>query len=78
MEMRAMSWLSVVEEHVREHRFGMVSDLAFAIAWVTLVTIVFGALGGPTWAYYLSMAAGVLAYYGYMSQVEYVRSREKS
>lgn len=60
-----MSRLEAVGEHVREHRSGMAVDLAFAVVWVTVVSVVFGALRAPQWATYLGMAAGVAAYYGF-------------
>ncbi len=49
----------------REERWGMLTDLVFAIVWVTLVEMIFYvAGGGPTWAYYGCMLAGVVAYFG--------------
>lgn len=60
-----MSVLEAVGDHVREHRSGMVVDLVFAMAWVTVVSVLFDLLQGPQWAYYLTMAAGVVAYYGF-------------
>ncbi|WP_222919444.1 hypothetical protein [Natrinema sp. SYSU A 869] len=48
----------------REERWGMLTDLVFAILWVTAVDIVFRVLEGPDWAYYMFMLAGVVAYFG--------------
>ena len=52
--------------YVRENRRGMFTDLVFAVAWVTLVNVIFRVVDGPTWAYYMFMFAGVLAYYGFV------------
>jgi hypothetical protein len=52
--------------HVRDHRNGMLFDLLFALVWVGVVTVLAGLLGGPQWAHSATMAAGVLAYYGFV------------
>lgn len=66
--------LETVGEHVREHRSGMVVDLLFAVAWVTVVTVVFDVLpGGPQWLYYLTLVGGVVAYFGFFASLEAVR-----
>ena len=65
--------IDAVRDHVREHRDGMLFDLVFAIAWVTVVTVLFTLLQGPQWAYYLTMAGGVVAYYGFMGSLEAAR-----
>ncbi|WP_049923790.1 hypothetical protein [Halopiger djelfimassiliensis] len=57
---RIREWL----ETARSERWGILTDLAFAIGWVTLVELVFRVLEGPTWAYYMFMVAGIAAYYG--------------
>jgi hypothetical protein len=44
----------------------MFTDLVFAVAWVTLVNVIFRSVDGPTWAYYPFMLAGVAAYYGFI------------
>lgn len=62
-----MSLADTVRDHVREHRGGMIFDLAFAVAWVTVVSVVFQVLDGPQWAYYLCMALGVVAYFGFVA-----------
>lgn len=53
-------WLTTA----REERWGILTDLAFAIAWVTIVELFFSLVDGPTWAYYMFMLAGVVAYFG--------------
>ena len=70
--------LTVVGEHIREHRFGMVVDLVFALAWVTVVTVVFDLLpGGPRWLYSLTLLGGVLAYYGFFASLGTVRETDQ-
>jgi hypothetical protein len=69
-----MGVLETIGEHVQEHRSGMVVDLAFAVIWVTAVTALFDFLSGPQWAYYLTMGAGVLAYYGFFWSLAAARS----
>ncbi|WP_254767338.1 hypothetical protein [Salinilacihabitans rarus] len=56
--------LDAVREYVAEHRYGLLTDLAFAVVWVTMVSILFEVVDGPRWAYYMFMLAGVVAYYG--------------
>lgn len=70
-----MSYAERLYEHVREHRGGLLVDLAFAVTWVTLVTVLFDALDGPQWAYYLSLFSGVVAYYGFFASLEAARGR---
>jgi hypothetical protein len=66
--------LETVGEHLQEHRSGMLVDLVFALAWVTVVTLVFDLLpGGPQWLYYLTLLGGVVAYYGFFASLEAVR-----
>jgi hypothetical protein len=57
-------------EYVVENRRGMVGDLVFAVVWVTLVNLFFRVVDGPTWAYYMFMAAGIVAYFGFVFSVE--------
>jgi len=67
--------LETVGEHVDEHRGGMVVDFVFALAWVTVVTVVFDLLpGGPQWLYYLTLLGGVVAYYGFFWSLDAVRA----
>lgn len=76
--MSAMPLADTVREHVREHRSGMLVDLLFAIAWVTVVTVVFDLLQGPQWAYYLTMFGGVIAYFGFFASLEAVREGDRT
>ncbi|MFC4986601.1 hypothetical protein [Saliphagus infecundisoli] len=57
-------------ETVREQRWGMAADLAFAVVWVTMVEVLFTVADGPTWAYYACMFAGVVAYFGFVWNTE--------
>ena len=66
--------VDAVRDHVREHRSGMVVDLAFAVVWVGVVTALFDLLQGPTWAYHLSLAGGVVAYFGFFASLKAARA----
>lgn len=48
----------------------MLTDLAFAVVWVTLISVFFDLVDGPQWAYYMFMLAGIVAYYGFMGSVD--------
>ncbi|GAB7017988.1 hypothetical protein [Halostagnicola sp. A-GB9-2] len=50
-------------ETARDERWGILTDLAFAIVWVTMVEVLFQLVDGPTWAYYLCMISGIVAYF---------------
>ena len=70
----ARDLLETVGDHIQAHRSGLVVDFVFALAWVTVVTLLFDLLpGGPQWLYYLTLAAGVVAYYGFFASLEAVR-----
>ncbi len=58
-----MSPPETLREYVSEHGQGMVTDLVFAVVWVTVVTGIHRAAAGPEWAYYLLLLAGVPAYF---------------
>ncbi|MFC7081565.1 hypothetical protein [Halorussus caseinilyticus] len=62
-----------VRNHVREHRSGMVTDFVFAVVWVAVVSVLFDVLQGPTWAYHLALAGGVVAYFGFFASLEAAR-----
>jgi len=68
-----MSLVDTVVDHVAEHHDGMLFDLVFAIAWVTVVTLLFRGLGAPDLVYYGALAAGVVAYYGFAMSLELAR-----
>lgn len=67
-----MSVVDRVREHVDEHGGGMVYDLLFAVVWVALVNALFDFVftGAPTWAFYMFMAAGIPAYFGFFWSLE--------
>ena len=71
-----MSIIDAIRDHVSEHREGMLFDLVFAIAWVTLVSLIFEVVDGPRWAYYLLMFAGVVAYFGFVTSWEVAKQRQ--
>lgn len=68
-----MSIAETIRNHVKEHRSGMVTDLVFAMFWVTMVSALFNVVDGPKWAYYMFMLAGVVAYYGFFWSLELAR-----
>ena len=63
--------------YVRENRHGMFTDLVFAVAWVTLVNVIFRLVDGSTRAYYPFMLAGVLAYYGFIASLGMAEESQK-
>lgn len=66
-----MSKLEAIGEHVLANRSGIVVDLVFALTWVTVVSVLFRLLPpAPQWAYYLALAAGIPAYYGFFWSLE--------
>lgn len=66
-----------VGEYVVENRRGMVGDLVFAVVWVTLVNAFFRFVDGPTWAYYMFMLAGIVAYFGFVFSVQLAAEAEE-
>jgi hypothetical protein len=74
-----MSRLEAIGRHIQEHRSGMVVDMVFAIAWVTVVTVVLDVLmGAPQWLYYLTLLGGIVAYYGFFWTLEAVTGAEET
>ncbi|WP_396613428.1 hypothetical protein ACH9L7_17530 (plasmid) [Haloferax sp. S1W] len=71
-----MSLTETIRTHVVDNRSEMVTDLLFALAWVTAVSILFDVVDGPQWAYYLCLAAGVLAHYGFFTSVDAARAHD--
>jgi len=67
-----------LRSHVSEHQTGMIQDLAFALAWVALVSLLFDFVftSAPTWAYYLFMLAGIPAYFGFFISLEMARAQQ--
>lgn len=71
-----MRAVDTIREHVREHRREMFVDLLFATVWVTAISVIFDVLQGPQWAYYLTMLAGVVAYFGFFASLEAARENQ--
>lgn len=59
-----------IGEYVLENRHGMLGDLVFALVWVTVVNAFFDLVDGPTWAYYVMMLSGIVAYFGFVYSVQ--------
>lgn len=70
-----MSLFDAVRDHVVEHHDGMLFDLAFAFAWVIVVTLLFEWLGAPQLVYYGALASGVVAYYGFVLSLQQARAQ---
>jgi hypothetical protein len=66
-----------VRSHISENRTGMIQDLAFAITWVTLVSLLydFAFASAPRWVLYLFMVAGVPAYFGFFVSLEMAKEQ---
>ena len=73
-----MSRLSTWVATVRAERHSLLVDLAFAIAWVTTVELIFWLLEGPTWAYYGTMLAGIVAYFGLVWNFELATGSQRA
>lgn len=71
-----MSIVDSVRDHVTTHKRGMVHDLLFAVVWVTVVDLLFRFLQGPQWAYYLCMAGGIVAYFGFFWSLDAVDKKQ--
>lgn len=71
-----MSVLDAVRDHVAEHHDGMLFDLVFAIAWVTVVSLLFEGFDAPELVYYGALAAGVVAYYGFAFSLQAARENQ--
>lgn len=57
-------------ERLREHRWGLLVDLVFALLWVTMVELLVGLLNGPSWAYYLLVLTGIVAYFVFFETLD--------
>lgn len=55
--------IETLRDRVSENRRGMLVDLVFAVAWVTVATVIANALHAPDYARYLLLGAGIPAYY---------------
>ncbi|ADB59866.1 hypothetical protein Htur_0972 [Haloterrigena turkmenica DSM 5511] len=70
-----MTGLSERLETIREERWGLLADLAFAVIWVTVVDVLFRVLQGPDWAYYMFMLGGIVAYFGFFASLKLARQQ---
>ncbi|WP_049906368.1 hypothetical protein [Halorubrum aidingense] len=66
-----------VRSHVRGNRTGMLQDLAFAIAWVTLVSVLYDVAfsTAPQWVLYMFMLAGIPAYFGFFLSLDIAKAQ---
>lgn len=66
-----------VRSHVVENRTGMLQDLTFAVAWVTLASLLhdFAFPNAPQWVLYMFMLAGVPAYFGFFFSLAVTRQQ---
>ncbi len=72
-----MSWLARIGNQIYENKDGMLFDLVFALAWVTLVSAFITLVDGPTWARYVLLASGIPAYFGFVYSLELAKEHEK-
>ncbi|ELY44480.1 hypothetical protein [Natronorubrum sulfidifaciens] len=63
--------------NAREDKWGVIVDLVFAIVWVTMVDLIFQVIDGPTWAYYMLMLAGIVAYFGLFWNLELAKGGQE-
>ena len=75
--MTAASRIDRVREHVRENRDTVLADLAFAVVWVAVVTLLFDVLQGPQWIYHLTLAGGIVAHYGFFASLDAVNAQSR-
>jgi hypothetical protein len=59
-----------VRDHVVENRDTVLVDLAFAVVWVAVVTLLFDVVQGPRWAFHLTLAGGVPAHFGFFASLD--------
>jgi hypothetical protein len=66
-----------IRSHVKGNRTGMIQDLAFAVVWVTIVSVLydFAFSASPQWVLYMFMLAGIPAYFGFFISLEMARSQ---
>ena len=67
-----------IRSHVKGNRTGMLQDLAFAVAWVTVASVLYDFLfsTSPQWVLYMFMLAGIPAYFGFFMSLEAATARE--
>lgn len=72
-----MGWLAKIGNHIYENKDGMVFDMVFALAWVTIVVVFVTIVDGPEWARYLLLAAGIPAYFGFVYSLELAKETQR-
>ncbi|MFW5938666.1 MAG: hypothetical protein ACOCSN_06965 [Halanaeroarchaeum sp.] len=67
-----------IRSHVKGNRTGMIQDLAFAVVWVTLVSLLYDFVfyASPQWVLYMFMLAGIPAYFGFFMSLEMARAQQ--
>jgi len=68
-----------LKKYVTENRDGILNDLIFAALWVGIVSVLFEVAfpDAPTWAFYLCLAAGIPAYYGFFLSLEIAAKQQQ-
>lgn len=56
---------------------GMVYDLAFALGWVGLISVLFSLIGGPQWIYYALLLGGIPAYFLFTFSWDLARKQQQ-
>ncbi|ACM56902.1 hypothetical protein [Halorubrum lacusprofundi] len=66
-----------VRSHIKGNRTGMIQDLAFAVVWVTIVSVLYDFVfsASPRWVLYMFMLAGIPAYFGFFISLEMARAQ---
>ena len=67
-----------VWSQVKGNRTGMLQDLAFAVVWVTLMSLLYDYVfsTSPRWVLYMFMLAGIPAYFGFFISLEMARAQQ--
>lgn len=73
-----MSAIDRLREVLGRHGRGLLTDLAFAVVWVTIVEVFFAVVDGPQWAYYMFMLAGIVAYFGFFASLDARKNGDES
>lgn len=69
-----------IQDHLEEHRSGMLYDFMFAVVWVAIVTMLFEFVfvDASTHVYYLFLLLGIPAYFAFFWSLEVARDLEES
>ena len=66
-----------LREQIHEQKGGIVADLVFAVVWVAMVSALVELAGGPQWALYLLLLAGIPAYFVFFTSLEMARKSQE-